>query len=74
MLPLLELVLLDERPARVDMRLLRRYPEYIQFASPGLDCESEDAGVDDDVTSGQTLHETMETAHLRAWHWVFWQL
>lgn len=57
------LELLQENPQRIDRKLLMRYPEYVEFASPGDDNHSNDTDVQDDKSVDRTPHETMELAY-----------
>lgn len=57
------LQLLQENPGRVDSKLLMRYPEYVEFASPGGDSHVKDVGTQDEAPVDRTPHETMELAY-----------
>ena len=57
------LELLQENPKRVDSKLLMRYPEYVEFASPRGDSHGKGAGAQDETPVDRTPHETMELAY-----------
>ncbi len=57
------LALLQENPQRVDRKLLRRYPEYVEFAAPSGDSHREDRDTQDDEATDRTPDEIMHLAY-----------
>lgn len=57
------LALLQENSRRVDRKLLRRYPEYVEFAAPSGDSHREDRDTQHDEATDPTPDETMELAY-----------
>lgn len=54
---------LKQKPRRIDVKFLRRYPEFVEFQSPKKDASLSDNGKSDDI-SDRTPEETLEASYL----------